>query len=107
LCDKKDVRYASSSYEFCGGDHEDTPEKQEECWDNQPKKRRNASTQIMTTMENGGVAEIVTQNTSDSIAETVRSLWKPRYVSQNDENLIHVVGDQEHEFCDECYTKNY
>jgi len=29
-------------------------------------------------------------------------------VSRNDENdLIHVVGDQEHEFCDDCYTKNY
>lgn len=29
-------------------------------------------------------------------------------VRRDDENnLIHIIGDTEHEFCDNCYVKNY
>jgi len=114
-CQKKIIRYhyckhdASESYEFCGGDHEDTPEERQECWENQPTKKRNASTQITTTMEDGGVC------CRDCDAEFIgfyccncQKFVEADNVSRNDENnLIHIVDDTEHEFCDDCYTKNY
>jgi hypothetical protein len=57
-CHKKLIRYqfcghdASPYYEHCDGEHDDTNEKNEECWKSQDKKK-NLSTQMATTMDNG------------------------------------------------------
>lgn len=81
----------------------------EECWNSRPRKERNLSTRLGTSMKNGGVCS------RDCDAEYIgfycclcQKFIGSDDVSRNQENnLVHTVGDTEHEFCDDCYTKNF
>ena len=93
--------YYDVEFTFCEGDHPDTNAAKEACWESQPKKKRNLSTTIVTTDHNGGYCS------RDCRAEI--SGWhcctcqQPVKGQRNAENtLVHVVGDEEHEFCDSC-----
>lgn len=64
---------------------------------------------MTTTMDNGGVC------CRDCDAEFIgfyccicQKFVDETDISRNAENnLVHTVDDVEHEFCDECYTKNF
>ena len=93
--------YCDVEYTFCNGDHENTDEAKAQCWQSQPKKKRNLSTVTTTTDKNGGYCS------RDCRAEFAG--WhcctcnEPVVGQRNAENtLVHVEGDTEHEFCATC-----
>ena len=99
--------------EFAACDEHEGPDvsttTKEECWKSQSGKKRNLSTRLGTTMSNGGVCG------RDCDAEHIgfycclcEKFIESDDISRNEENnLVHMVGDTEHEFCDSCYTKNF
>jgi len=99
--------------EFAACDEHDGPDvsttTKEECWKSQSGKKRNLSTRLGTTMENGGVCS------RDCDAEYIgfycclcQKFIESDDISRNEENnTVHMVGDTQHEFCDNCYTKNF
>lgn len=114
-CRKVIVRYhyckhdAETEYRYCGGDHEDSVDEREKCWEAQPKRDRNLSTGMETTMDQGGVCS------RDCDAEYVgfhccicEEFIHANHVLRNNENfLIHMLDGVEHEFCDDCDVKYF
>ena len=99
--------------EFSGCDKHEGPdvphETKRECWESQSKKQRNLSTRMNTSYRSGGVCS------RDCDAEFIgfycclcHKFIESTEIFRNSENsLVHMHGDVEHEFCDDCYTKNF
>lgn len=109
-CRKKIINYHGcghfwgTKYKHCGGDHPDTPDDNERCWERRPRKQRNASTTVGTTDEQGGYCsrDCRAEHSGWHCCLCDQAVTASEVIRNAENNLVHLEGDFEHEFCESC-----
>jgi len=109
-CRKKIINYKEcghfwgTKYIHCHGDHPDTTDDNKQCWESRPRKQRNAGTTIETTDKEGGYCsrDCRAEYSGWHCCQCGRAVLASEVHRNAENNLVHLEGDVEHEFCEDC-----